>query len=275
MLTATEETGAQAVIAADRPPSETAPAPRMVGLDGIRALAVIAVVVYHFDPSWLPGGFFGVDVFFVISGFLITGLVVREWERTGRIDLLSFWVRRARRLLPALIALLAAVVLVSAVFAPDALARLRTDVPAALLLRHQLVVRLPQGQLLPGRGTSLAAPAPVVAGHRGAVLRPVAARPDSAPAQGQTAEPGSPSAPRWWPSAPPCHGRALPARRHRSLPGVLRHRHPCPGPAHRMHPGPGPAPCPPGPPPVSLLADRVRTPWGWSPGVPGVGWCST
>jgi peptidoglycan/LPS O-acetylase OafA/YrhL len=104
----------------------------MVGLDGVRALAVIAVVVYHFNPSWLPGGFFGVDVFFVISGFLITGLVTREWERTGHIDVVGFWWRRARRLLPAVIALLAVVVLVSAVGAPDALARLRTDVPAAL-----------------------------------------------------------------------------------------------------------------------------------------------
>lgn len=105
---------------------------RMVGLDGVRALAVVAVVVYHFDPSWLPGGFFGVDIFFVISGFLITGIVVREWEGTGRVDLARFWARRARRLLPAVIALLVMVVLISVVGAPDALARLRTDLPAAL-----------------------------------------------------------------------------------------------------------------------------------------------
>ncbi|MGI8752143.1 MAG: acyltransferase family protein, partial [Acidimicrobiales bacterium] len=133
MLTAIDETGAQPAVATEGPTSPTPAAGRMVGLDGIRALAVIAVVVYHFDPTWLPGGFFGVDLFFVISGFLITGIVVRQWERTGHIDLVGFWLRRARRLLPAVIALLAVVVLISAVCAPDALSRLRTDVPAALL----------------------------------------------------------------------------------------------------------------------------------------------
>ncbi len=125
-MTASEKT------AADSPPAPKATVGRMPGLDGLRALAVAAVVVYHFDPSWLPGGFFGVDVFFVISGFLITGIVVREWQRTGRIGLQAFWGRRARRLLPAVVTVLGVVVLVSAVFAPDALVQLRTDVPAAL-----------------------------------------------------------------------------------------------------------------------------------------------
>jgi peptidoglycan/LPS O-acetylase OafA/YrhL len=76
---------------------------RFAGLDGLRALAVIAVIVYHCFPGLLPGGFIGVDVFFVISGFLITRLLVAEHERHGRIDLGRFWQRRARRLLPALI----------------------------------------------------------------------------------------------------------------------------------------------------------------------------
>ncbi|MDJ0337725.1 acyltransferase family protein [Cryobacterium sp. PH31-O1] len=76
---------------------------RLAGLDGLRALAVIAVVVYHFFPALLPGGFIGVDVFFVISGFLITGLLVSEHTRTGRISLRRFWQRRARRLVPPLI----------------------------------------------------------------------------------------------------------------------------------------------------------------------------
>ena len=76
---------------------------RLAGLDGLRALAVIAVVLYHFFPAMLPGGFIGVDVFFVISGFLITGLLVSEHTRTGRISLGRFWQRRARRLVPPLI----------------------------------------------------------------------------------------------------------------------------------------------------------------------------
>ena len=76
---------------------------RLAGLDGLRALAVMAVVLYHFFPALLPGGFIGVDVFFVISGFLITGLLVSERSRTGRISLGRFWQRRARRLVPPLI----------------------------------------------------------------------------------------------------------------------------------------------------------------------------
>ena len=71
-------------------------------LDGIRALAVVAVMLYHGGVSWAAGGFLGVDVFFVLSGFLITSLLVHEWSRTGRIGLRAFWLRRARRLLPAM-----------------------------------------------------------------------------------------------------------------------------------------------------------------------------
>jgi len=76
--------------------------PHIGGLDGLRAIAVALVLVYHFFPHALPGGFLGVDVFFVISGFLITSLLLEERRRSGRIDLVSFWRRRARRLLPAL-----------------------------------------------------------------------------------------------------------------------------------------------------------------------------
>ncbi|MCP2638082.1 acetyltransferase [Microbacterium sp. HD4P20] len=76
---------------------------RYRGLDGLRAIAVTLVVVYHlFPPALLPGGFVGVDVFFVISGFLITSLLLREHDATGRVGLRAFWQRRARRLLPAL-----------------------------------------------------------------------------------------------------------------------------------------------------------------------------
>jgi peptidoglycan/LPS O-acetylase OafA/YrhL len=75
------------------------------GLDGLRGVAVIAVIVYHLFPGVLPGGFIGVDIFFVISGFLITSLLVRERAAAGRISLKRFWQRRVRRLVPALVAL--------------------------------------------------------------------------------------------------------------------------------------------------------------------------
>lgn len=77
-------------------------------LDGFRAIAVIAVMVYHLPSSPLPGGFLGVDFFFVLSGFLITALLFVEWEETGAISLRAFYARRALRLLPALLLLLLA-----------------------------------------------------------------------------------------------------------------------------------------------------------------------
>ena len=95
------------------PAQATPRAGRFGGLDGLRAIAVGMVLVYHLFPKALPGGFLGVDVFFVISGFLITSLLLRERTKTGRIDLLAFWRRRARRLLPAV----ALVVIVSSALA--------------------------------------------------------------------------------------------------------------------------------------------------------------
>ena len=68
-------------------------------LDGIRAVAVLSVIAYHFGYRWAPGGFIGVDVFFVLSGYLITSLLLAERARTGRIALRAFWLRRARRLI--------------------------------------------------------------------------------------------------------------------------------------------------------------------------------
>ena len=76
------------------------------GLDGLRGLAVLAVVIYHFFGDLLPGGYLGVDMFFVLSGFLITSLLVREFAVTGRISLTDFWIRRFRRILPAALVVL-------------------------------------------------------------------------------------------------------------------------------------------------------------------------
>nr|WP_246820324.1 MULTISPECIES: acyltransferase family protein [unclassified Corynebacterium] len=97
-------------------PATTAPAttPRrrrarlrqVPGLDGLRGLAVLAVVIYHFFGDILPGGYLGVDMFFVLSGFLITSLLVREFNATGRISLKDFWIRRFRRILPAALVVL-------------------------------------------------------------------------------------------------------------------------------------------------------------------------
>jgi peptidoglycan/LPS O-acetylase OafA/YrhL len=104
----------------------------MPGLDGLRALAVIAVLLYHAGLPWIPGGFLGVEVFFVISGYLITALLLAEWRRLGRVDLKAFWIRRARRLLPALYVLLVATLAYAVVFLPSEVAGLRADVLAAL-----------------------------------------------------------------------------------------------------------------------------------------------
>ena len=97
----------------------------------MRALAVIAVLLYHADLAWVPGGFLGVEVFFVISGYLITALLLAEWDQRGRIDLKTFWLRRARRLLPALYVLLVVTLAFAVVFLPGEVAGLRGDVLAA------------------------------------------------------------------------------------------------------------------------------------------------
>jgi len=112
-------------------PSATA-MPYVPALDGLRALAVAAVLLYHGDVSWMPGGFLGVEVFFVISGYLITALLLAERERTGGTAFLQFWARRARRLLPALFALVVAVAVAWLVWHPEEVARIRGDLAASL-----------------------------------------------------------------------------------------------------------------------------------------------
>ncbi|MDA2969144.1 MAG: acyltransferase family protein [Actinomycetota bacterium] len=101
-------------------------------LDGIRALSVLAVIVYHANKLWLPGGFLGVEVFFVISGYLITLLLLAESEKSGTVSLKQFWLRRARRLLPALWVVVLGVVVFAALFQREILGTLRGDVVAAL-----------------------------------------------------------------------------------------------------------------------------------------------
>ena len=96
-------------------------------LDGIRAFSVIAVMLYHANVAWLPGGFLGVEVFFVVSGFLITSLLIEERESNHRINLKQFWIRRARRLLPAFFVMLCATAVCVAFYATDSAPDFRRD----------------------------------------------------------------------------------------------------------------------------------------------------
>ena len=89
-------------------------------LQGLRVVAVIAVLAYHIWPNWVPGGYIGVEVFFVISGFLITGLLLREFEPDGGVDVLRFYGRRILRLLPAATVVLVSVAACVSVFPPVA-----------------------------------------------------------------------------------------------------------------------------------------------------------
>ncbi len=98
----------------------------------MRALAVVAVMIYHANKNWLHGGFLGVEVFFVISGYLITLLLIAEHERGGHVDLKQFWIRRARRLLPALFVMLALLMVYLAFFKSVARGRVRGDIIGGL-----------------------------------------------------------------------------------------------------------------------------------------------
>jgi peptidoglycan/LPS O-acetylase OafA/YrhL len=104
----------------------------MPGLDGLRAIAVLAVIAYHLNPAWAPGGLLGVGVFFTLSGYLITDLLLGQREATGRLQLGDFWLRRARRLLPALFLMLAFVVAWVTLLDRSLLPGLRGDVLAAV-----------------------------------------------------------------------------------------------------------------------------------------------
>ena len=94
---------------------------RIDALDGLRAVALLLIMGYHFGVGWLQGGFFSLDIFYVLSGYLITGLLLSEYKRRGRIKLSAFWLRRARRLLPALLIVLVAVTLLVRYVSPPGL----------------------------------------------------------------------------------------------------------------------------------------------------------
>lgn len=139
--TATTGTAAAPTTAA---PIEAEPQPGRAGrmayipaLDGIRTLAVAAVVLYHLSPNLAPGGMQGVTVFFVLSGYLITRLLLTEHEGTGRIDLKGFWQRRLRRLIPAIVTVIVATAALCTLFNHVMLTKMRPDIiPSALFLNN-------------------------------------------------------------------------------------------------------------------------------------------
>jgi peptidoglycan/LPS O-acetylase OafA/YrhL len=102
-------------------------------IDGLRAVAVIAVILYHLGFSWIPGGFLGVDLFFVISGYVITRLLLDSIQRSGGLDLRAFYLARARRLLPPLVFMVVVTLIFISLWAPDTTKRFLTDTPFALL----------------------------------------------------------------------------------------------------------------------------------------------
>lgn len=117
---------------------------RIPGLDGLRGIAVILVVLYHFVPVASVRGYLGVDVFFVLSGFLITHLLIREGETTGHISLIDFWKRRFRRILPALLLMVGVCGSAAVVLGGDALAGFRREVLTTLTFTYNW------GQILTG-----------------------------------------------------------------------------------------------------------------------------
>ena len=107
--------------------------PHLPGLDGIRGLSALAVLLFHTGVAWLPGGYLGVDIFFVVSGYLITALLLSERQRDGRISLSQFWQRRARRLFPVLALILLATTVYAAIQLSDDLLPHLRETAAALI----------------------------------------------------------------------------------------------------------------------------------------------
>jgi peptidoglycan/LPS O-acetylase OafA/YrhL len=125
-----------------RPSWHSRPIGYIPALDGMRAVAVGLVIAYHLGYSGVAGGYIGVEVFFVLSGWLVCALLMNEQQRTGGIALAEFWVRRARRLLPAVVVVVAGTMLVASVVDPHRLAELRTQAVGAITyhLNWRLIV---------------------------------------------------------------------------------------------------------------------------------------
>ena len=120
--------------AAQKSPAARPPRSHYVGaLDGLRVLAILAVLVYHANPSWLPGGYFGVTVFFVLTGYLTTLSIEREIGRAGRLDYPRFVLKRVMRLLPSMLAVVGVTTLLCVFLAPNLLPKVKSDVVPALL----------------------------------------------------------------------------------------------------------------------------------------------
>ena len=157
MAATTEPAATRPAPAATRPTGATgSPAGEIrPEIQGLRAVAVLLVVIYHLWPAELPGGYIGVDVFFVISGFLITSHMLRETAVNGRVHLAAFWARRARRLLPAAYLVLGATALAVAVWVPPTCtgsSSTRRSAPRSL--RRELVARARRGGLSRRRRTT-------------------------------------------------------------------------------------------------------------------------
>ena len=167
-------------------------------LDGLRGLALLGVLLFHANGA-LPGGYLGVDLFFVLSGFLITSLLLAEQRETGRIALGPFWIRRARRLFPALLSLMPVVAIYGRYFArTDELHTVRAQALATLGLRRQLAGHISPSELLAAVRGALPARAHLESVDRRAVLcgLAVVGQPSAATTHGSHAARRLPSAQR-------------------------------------------------------------------------------
>jgi peptidoglycan/LPS O-acetylase OafA/YrhL len=110
-------------------PSKMSTTSYLLYLDGLRAVAIVGVLIFHNDNTWLSGGFLGVDIFFVISGFIITKLLYDEWNKTGTLNFKHFWFRRLRRLVPAAFVMMVTTLVFVLTLFPDEIVQISEDFP--------------------------------------------------------------------------------------------------------------------------------------------------